>query len=299
MERRDFLKFSGLGIGVYTVVSIVGCIDDKKSLVIAKSEAKKIPNIELEASPLYEISPVSYSTGLTPSSTIKEDISFSKFANKEKVSLIPQMEYTANQGSRGTCTAFAATKAIEFLYKKKLSEQHLYYLAFKSKPQSGQTEEGLSVQGVLDVLKNQGICEEKYWPYNPEKIDENLPQAPPPDDATAAVKYKISSYKSIKFSASTLSEIISSLIESQQLPLLATVPVQPEAGWINGPIIIQHPGVKLEPASHAIVLTGYDSKNKLIEFQNSWGSGWGLAGFGIMTFEYLANNVNEIWTISK
>lgn len=45
-------------------------------------------------------------------------------------------------------------------------------------------------------------------------------------------------------------------------------------------------GEKDQCSSHAVVATGFDDTLGLIEFKNSWGSEWGHAGYGYMTYDY-------------
>lgn len=45
-------------------------------------------------------------------------------------------------------------------------------------------------------------------------------------------------------------------------------------------------GEKNQCSRHAIVATGFDDNLGLIEFKNSWGTSWGHAGYGYMTYDY-------------
>lgn len=41
---------------------------------------------------------------------------------------------------------------------------------------------------------------------------------------------------------------------------------------------------------HAIVLTGYNDNEETFTFKNSWGTSWGNAGYGKMTYLYFLAN---------
>ncbi len=78
-----------------------------------------------------------------------------------------------NQGSRGTCTAFASTAALETLVHQKhgyfvnLSEQHLYFWGYGNvDPDSS---EGLPTEKTLQALidENYHAVFENGWQYNP------------------------------------------------------------------------------------------------------------------------------------
>ena len=52
---------------------------------------------------------------------------------------------------------------------------------------------------------------------------------------------------------------------------------------------------------HAVCAVGYDDQEQRFIVRNSWGSGWGLAGYFKMPYAYLENrNLSDnFWTIRR
>ncbi|WP_145111412.1 GNAT family N-acetyltransferase [Botrimarina mediterranea] len=48
-------------------------------------------------------------------------------------------------------------------------------------------------------------------------------------------------------------------------------------------------------AAHHVRLVGFDLINESFVFQNTWGPGWGNAGFGTMPFEYFDRYLIDAW----
>lgn len=50
---------------------------------------------------------------------------------------------------------------------------------------------------------------------------------------------------------------------------------------------------------HAVVIAGYDDSEQMAIVRNSWGTGWGLAGYFKMPYAYLTDPdlANDFWTI--
>lgn len=80
------------------------------------------------------------------------------------------MSPVRNQGSEGTCVAFASVSGVkEFQDKKeyhklvKLSVRFLYSLCKKF--DGAPTEEGTYPRIAMKILLNYGVCHELFWPY--------------------------------------------------------------------------------------------------------------------------------------
>lgn len=51
--------------------------------------------------------------------------------------------------------------------------------------------------------------------------------------------------------------------------------------------------------SHAICLCGYDEKRQAFRFKNSWGAGWGEAGYGWITYRYVTAYAHSAITLIR
>ena len=50
---------------------------------------------------------------------------------------------------------------------------------------------------------------------------------------------------------------------------------------------------------HAVVCVGYDDSRQAFIIRNSWGAGWGEAGYGFMPYAYMLDGglAADFWTI--
>ena len=49
---------------------------------------------------------------------------------------------------------------------------------------------------------------------------------------------------------------------------------------------------------HAVLAVGYDNTSRRMIVRNSWGAGWGQAGYFTMPYEYITGpNCSDFWTI--
>ncbi|RAL21226.1 hypothetical protein DL240_13925 [Lujinxingia litoralis] len=127
--------------------------------------------------------------------------------------LIEQQSPTANQGSRGVCSIFAAVALMEHLYIKEgtypdkdFSEQYLQWSA-KFEVGSFPNTSGSSSRYNLQAISEYGVVEEAYWPYesrpwgasNDERCVGSEADRPtechtnghPPEEAVEAPKWKL------------------------------------------------------------------------------------------------------------
>ena len=46
---------------------------------------------------------------------------------------------------------------------------------------------------------------------------------------------------------------------------------------------------------HSVFVTGYEQSGEVVRFANSWGVGWGQAGHGSVSMDYLRRYLYESW----
>lgn len=190
-----------------------------------------------------------------------------------KVSYREQMTPVKHQDGVGACTAFAALAIKEFYDSKEynqtidLSEEWLYY---KCKEIDGYLGEGTYPRVAADVLLKQGVCEEKFWPYETQFPPKTRPAA---GAELNALQYKISSYAYVPPNLTAVKTAL-----AQNGPLLIGVKV-----WKNF-FSIGPTGVVPTPAGeyiggHAMCVVGYDDTKQMLEIKNSWGTTFGDNGY--------------------
>ncbi len=205
-----------------------------------------------------------------------------------------------NQGSLGSCVAFAAAAMKECQEKKEhydevksgkkysrseeydYSEQWLYWNCKKIDgiPES----EGTYIRTVMKVLNKIGVPAEKAWPYTDDSISIGKPKSWANLVARWAV---VGSY----WSVGNLTELKIALVDG---PVIIGVPVFAE--WWRPPNgIINYPSQPSQIyGGHAICVIGYDDNKQLIKFKNSWGT-WGDQGYGYLSYRYINDFLWSAW----
>jgi C1A family cysteine protease len=212
-----------------------------------------------------------------------------------------------NQGGRGTCSVFAITFLLEFMYAKNarytnpdFSEE---YLNYASNLAINQFQDG----GFFDALdlgyQTYGIVNESQAPYHNSYS--------PPYVASAAI---LATGEAIapRFKATFIKpwDVTTGLNPAELQGIEHTLdtgrPVAVGVRWPNNFQTETIHGIQLmktPPASgvfdgHSIDLVGYKASNSFpgggyFIFRNSYGTGFGADGYGFMSFDYAKKYVND------
>lgn len=220
-----------------------------------------------------------------------------------------------NQLALGSCTAHAGVGMVEYYEKRAFgkyidaSRLFLYKTTRNLLHFAGDT--GAFLRSAIGALVLFGTPPEEYWPYNTTDFDKEPtafcyafaqnyqaikyfrhdPSATPKDVLLDRVKYLAAGHPSM-FGFAVYSSIEQS-VKTGQIPF----PCKSEK--IAG--------------GHAVMAVGYDDKMKIkntgacekenrgaLLIRNSWGTGWGDAGYGWLPYEYILNGLAEdFWSITK
>lgn len=217
------------------------------------------------------------------------------------VNLIPYMSVIRNQGSRGTCVAFALTALNEYILRRRglirdLSEQHLYYETklIDGVPNVCGTWQA---KGVI-VLRTRGECRESIWPYNPNSAC-NAHGPLPPGARPDALNYRLNT---IAVPARNVLAYKAQM--ALQRPVTVSIPVY-NSWYLSAETrrsgrITMRIGSEAPVGGHALCLVGYqDSPHSpgggFFIVRNSWGTtNWGYAcpygaGYGTIPYQYITN----------
>jgi C1A family cysteine protease len=219
---------------------------------------------------------------------------------KFKVSLpvaIPPTTFLANslgpvkdQGQLGSCTAFAATGYLEYLYRRfktgtpVFSPLFLYYKEREFDGDLGQGDTGSFGSTAFWVLHNTGVCLESTDPYNTSDY-ENAPTAA---QITEAAKYRVGAMHTVS-SVDDIKHCIAS-----QYPVLIGVSIYEsfESGDWGGNWTMPAPSGSLL-GGHEIYIHGYDDNNSRFTVRNSWGETWGNKGDFYLPYNLLEGILTE------
>jgi len=220
-----------------------------------------------------------------------------------------------NQGQIGSCTANAGTGVVEYFENRAFgryldaSRLFLYKATRNFAKLTG--DSGAFLRSTMGALALFGVPPEDYWPYT-DKV-------PDFDKEPTAFCYSFAAnYKSIKYFRHDATNLTNeAVLDSIKKALAAGIPSMfgftvfnsiSQAGT-TGKIPFPCRNEKIL-GGHAIVAVGYDDsmiiKNTTCGYQtqgallirNSWGTGWGVKGYGWLPYEYILKEAAcDFWSI--
>ena len=239
----------------------------------------------------------------------------------QAVTLYLKHEMVLDQGTEGACTGFGLGSVINALLwrravlkvevgsgvslradaepPEKVSPRMLYHLARFYDEWPGEDYEGSSCRGALKAWFKHGVCREELWPYRNPKTKRAEFVAPSEgweEDAASrplGIYYRIEK-GSIRDMQAAIQEV-GAVYCSAKVHDGWTIPKLPGKKALrhaNLPVIgwdlpMEHIG------GHAFALVGYSPHGFVL--QNSWGPGWGLSGFAILTYDDWLANGTDAW----
>ena len=229
-----------------------------------------------------------------------------------------------DQGTLGSCTANAGAGVIEY-YERRSFGKHveasrlfLYKVTRNLMKMKGDT--GGFLRTTMGAMVLFGVPPEDYWPYTDSQ--DGFDREPP------AFCYAFAqNYQAIKYyrhdppgskPAEVLERVKGALAAGHPSMFGFTVYSSIEQAGKTGRIPFPGPRERIE-GGHAIVAVGYDDKMKIENkgaaggagagstategaflIRNSWGEGWGEAGYGWLPYEYMTRGLAEdFWSVLK
>jgi C1A family cysteine protease len=203
-----------------------------------------------------------------------------------------------DQGQAGSCTGNATAGAIEIDFiqhaqKNWIPSRLMAYYDGRALEGTTKSDSGAQIRDVVKCINKQGICPESLWPYNTAKVTTK----PSAKCYTDALKNKSVKYESVAQSASALEQVLYSL---RPVIFGFTVYESFESAVVAASGIVPMPA-KSEAVlgGHAVLLVGYDRTKQMFLVRNSWGTGWGLAGYFWMPYAYVTSPklASDFWVI--
>jgi len=233
----------------------------------------------------------------------KRDHLFSTVAGKSIPKLIDMrrlMPSIYNQLELGSCTANSSVAYTVFLNSNKVELSRLFEY-FKAREIEGTIDEdsGATNRDNVKSIKKNGICEEKFMPYDISKFT-----IPPTLNAIINAKnYTISSYAAL----SNLSSIKQALAMSRPVIIGMDVYESFESDIVAKTGKMPMPLDSEEClGGHSVLVVGYIDAPKTFKttkgcliVRNSWGTEWGDNGYFYMPYEYLVKHTFDYWVMNK
>jgi C1A family cysteine protease len=205
-----------------------------------------------------------------------------------------------DQGSLGSCTANAIGAAYEFELRRKANKMRAFapsrlFIYYNERVIEGtvNTDAGAMIRDGMKTVNKDGVCPEKKWPYDIRKFA----KLPPDPCYIEAQKHQVLSYHRVR---RDLKQMKSCLADGYPFVFGFTVYESFESDEVaeTGKLNMPAPTEK-EVGGHAVLAVGYSDASKRFWVRNSWGKGWGKAGYYSMPYDYLLNEnlSDDFWTI--
>jgi C1A family cysteine protease len=216
-----------------------------------------------------------------------------------------------DQGSLSSCTANAGVGMVEYFERKAFgkhidgSRLFLYKVTRALLHSPGDT--GAFLRTTMGAMVLFGVPPEEYWPY----VIADYEKEPSGFCYSFAQNYKAISYYRLDppgTSATVLLNRIKTNLAAG-LPSMFGFTVYNSIAQAGKTGKIPYPtsGEKIV-GGHAIVAVGYDNTIKIkntnsgaeettgaLLIRNSWGTGWGMAGYGWLPYEYVMKGLAADW----
>ena len=226
------------------------------------------------------------------------------------VDLRPGCPPVYDQEQIGSCTANAIAGAFEFEMRKQQLTDFMparLFIYFNERLIEGTTgtDSGAQIRDGIKSVAKVGVCPETEWPYDGTPADANgqWPAGDPagerPTDAcyTDAQRNRVTSYHRVHQVLDQMRGCLAagfpfvigftvySSFESSEVAATGTVPMPAPGEAVLG--------------GHAVLAVGYDDSTQRFLMRNSWGEGWGDAGYFTMPYAYLTDRrlSADFWTL--
>ncbi|PYI66431.1 peptidase [Arthrobacter livingstonensis] len=213
--------------------------------------------------------------------------------------LTPHCPPVYDQGQLGSCTGNGVAGVIQFdALKESLADSSTpsrLFIYYNERVIEGtvDSDSGAQIRDGIKTVATTGACAETLWPYDIAKFTAK----PKAACYTAAKKHRAITYSRV---GQTLSQLKGCLASGYPIVFGFTVYDSFESADVAKTGVVPMPGAsETVLGGHCVVAVGYDDASQRFTIRNSWGDGWGKAGYATMPYPYLLSNslASDFWTV--
>lgn len=214
--------------------------------------------------------------------------------------LSPKCSAIEDQTTLGACTGHAIAGALEYLeygaHQKpvRLSRLFIYYNE-RMLENTILSDAGANIRDGIKAIATWGVCSEEVWPYNIH----HFKKKPSADAYIDAATRRAIAYASVPQTEHALTSCLASgtpiifgisvfeSFESEEVARTGIVPLpQPHEKNLGG---------------HAVLIVGYDKRDRTFLVRNSWGVAWGLKGYFKLPFDFVLSPhlADSFWVVTR
>ena len=217
-----------------------------------------------------------------------------KLVKKDNVNLSGHFTPVRNQGSIGSCSPHSIVAIYEYILKKNkkaecdLSERYVYYNVRRMKGCLDE-DNGTSLYDVIKTMEEEGVCLESLCPYDSELINVE-PTGEAYDDGRQRLIMKAMNIPIGNIPEKNIEALRSAL--SEGYPVAVGLRIFDTFAATNGFVLLPSEDeiASEERHHHAMVVCGYDDKQKYFLVRNSWGTKFGKDGYCYIPYAYLGDS---------
>ena len=234
-------------------------------------------------------------------------------AASASVDLRPWFSPIEDQGHLGSCTANAAAGLLEYFERRAhgnyIDASRLFIYKAERDLLGWTGDTGAYLRTAMEALVLFGAPPERYWPYdgNPPASNTHFDVEPPAFCYAFGSSYQALTYFRLDPGSTSPAAVLANIkaYVAAGFPCMFGFPVYQEFETPAPGGLIAFPATGSRYyGGHANVVAGYDDnlmigadKGALL-VRNSWGTGWGNAGYGWLSYKYvLSGYADDFWTM--
>jgi len=231
--------------------------------------------------------------------------------NTDSLPFIVDLSYllppVPDQGPYPTCTLWAAGYGLKTLQEQREHDwgtqvpEHQFSPSFLYAVSAGCRQvQPMDVATAMQAIMNYGAATMAMFPVGTEWRC----RQPSLSELTEAQKYRASEYGALFIGqGQTDIDVLRAYIAGGNGFVLA-LPVYSSMVDYHGYVCDEKPVIGLPNSTeklwgnHAVLIIGYDDSLGAFKFMNSWGTRWGIRGFGYLSYEFVQNKAWEAWAMT-